>query len=65
MAGSAWAPVRRERPVEIGRDSRLGAFFFVERRLEIAVKILAHEGVKPVFRVFVMAPTKEVKPYMK
>ena len=51
-----------QRPVEIGGNPGLGAFFVVEWWLQRAVEIALNKVVKRLFRVAVLAPAEKVEP---
>ena len=52
----------RQWPVKIRRYPRFGALFFVERGLQLAVKVMPHKAVKLGLWVNPVAPAEEVKP---
>ena len=54
-----------QRPVEIERQTRFGALFVVEGRLQGAVEIAPYEIVEHVLGVELVATAEEVEPYTK
>src|SRR5690554_7526121 len=52
-----------QRPVEIRRQPRLGAFFLVEGRLQQPVEIAPDEAMEHLLGVEIVPPAQEMKPF--